>query len=138
VTAPARPVLLYDDGCRFCRACARLIHEWDRAGHLYILPWSHPHAAAWLSGLDPVGRDRSIHLRDPDGHLHSQDEAVLRLLSLLPGLQWLAPAARRVPRLRGLLWRAYQGVARHRGGLSRISPDCTPLIRYPATRPSLP
>ena len=121
---PARPVLLYDDGCRFCRACACLIDRWNRAGCLRLLPWSDPQAAAWLRDLSPAQRDRSMHVRDIQGCLHSGDEAVLQLLEALPGLRGLARAARRFPPLRVLLWRSYAVVARYRRHLSRISPNC--------------
>lgn len=126
------PVLLYDDGCRFCRAAAALILRWDRVGGLDILPWSHPQAVVWLRPLDPALRDRSMHLRDADGRLHSLDEAVLHALDALPGCAGLARAARRYSPLRALLWRAYGLVARHRRHLSRISPDCAPVIRLSA------
>ena len=122
-----RPALLYDDGCRFCRACAHVIGRWDRAGRVDIVPWSDPQAAGWLDGLTPARRDRSMHLRDPDGRLHSRGDSLLRLLGLLPGGGPVAAGARRLPFLRWTLVRGYDLVARNRSWLSRLTPD-TPVI----------
>ena len=129
----SRPVLLYDDGCRFCRACAAVILRWDRAGRLDILPWSHHQAAAWLRPLDPALRDRSMHLRDGEGRLHSLDEAVLHALDALPGGRGLSRAARRYSPLRSLLWRGYGLVARNRARLSPLTPNCAPVCRLDGT-----
>lgn len=134
--APAgRPTLLYDDGCRFCRACVHAARRWDRAGRFDILPWSDPQAAAWLRGLTPALRDRSMHLRDADGRLHSQDEALLLGLALLPGGGVVAAGARRLPPLRWALARGYELVARNRGRLSRLVPDTPPVTRRAGSPP---
>ena len=131
----ARPALLYDDGCRFCRACAHGIRRWDRAGRFDILPWSDPQAAGWLRGLTPALRDRSMHLRDADGRLHSQDDALLQMLALLPGGGVVAAGARRLPCLRWALARGYDLVARNREWLSRLVPDTPPVIRRAGSPP---
>ena len=122
-----RPILLYDDGCRFCRACAHVIGRWDRAGRVDILPWSDPQAVGWLAGLAPALRDRSMHLRDPDGRLHSRGDSFVMLLARLPGGGPIAAGARRLPFLRWALVRGYDLVARNRSWLSRLTPD-TPAI----------
>ena len=124
-----RPTLLYDDGCRFCRACAHVIARWDRAGRVDIVPWSDPQALDWLAGLAPALRDRSMHLRDHDGRLHSRGDSLLRLLALLPGGGPVAAAARRLPFLRWALVHGYDLVARNRSWLSRLTPDTTAITR---------
>ncbi len=131
-----RPALLYDDGCRFCRACAHAIRRWDRAGRFDILPWSDAQAAGWLRGLSPALRDRGMHLRDGDGRLHSQDDALLALLALLPGGGGVAAGARRLPPLRWALARGYGLVARNRGRLSRLAPDTPPITRRADSPPA--
>lgn len=129
MSAASRPTLLYDDDCRFCRACAWLIVHWDRAGRLSVLPWSHPIARTSLRRVDPALRNRSMHVLDAGGRLHSPDAAVPNVLRCLPGCGWLGSAALARPWLRRALWRAYQTVARRRGQLSRLTPDCRPVTR---------
>jgi predicted DCC family thiol-disulfide oxidoreductase YuxK len=136
VASPGRPTLLYDDGCRFCRACARGVQRWDRAGRFDILPWSDAEAVGWLRGLAPALRDRSMHLRDADGRLHSQDDALLQLLALLPGGGMVAVGARRLPFLRWALAGGYDLVARNRARLSRLVPDTPPVTRRAGSPPA--
>ena len=61
------PALLYDDGCRFCRACAALVARWDRGGRVDLLPRSAAASVELLRTLDPALRDGSMHLIDREG-----------------------------------------------------------------------
>lgn len=127
-----QPILLYDDGCRFCRAMTRLIAAWDRPRRVAILPWSHPWAAGWLAALPGPVLHRSMHLRTPDGALVSGGDSFVALLGYLPGAGWLARLARKVPRAGAVIGGAYLIVAGRRGFLSRLVPNCAPVLREPA------
>ena len=127
--APDRPVLLYDDGCRLCRASAEAVLRWDRAGRLALLPWSDPQALAWMQDLTPAGRDRSMHVRLPDGALLHSDEALVALLEALPGLRWLGALARRSGVVQRLVGGGYGLAAHNREILSRLVPNRAPVER---------
>ena len=101
--AESRPALLYDDDCRFCRACAWLIVRWDRRGRLDVLPWSYPVARTALHNVEPARRDGSMHVLEADGRLYSLNSAVVQVLVRLPGCGWLGRAALERP------WRARSG-----------------------------
>jgi hypothetical protein len=100
VTAPpqpnegARPVLLYDGDCRFCRFAARLVARADRHKRLAFAP---------ANDLE------SIRLVLPDGHVREGGAALAALL----GSDRLSP----------VLDPPYRLVARFRGALGRLVPD---------------
>lgn len=131
---PDRPVLLYDDGCRFCRACVALMARWDRAGRMALLPWSEPLAREWMAALPAATRDRSMHVQEPEGPLRSGGDALIAVLAALPGSGWLARLAERVGPLRGTLAWGYALVARNRGPLSRVVPERPAVVRRPGLR----
>jgi predicted DCC family thiol-disulfide oxidoreductase YuxK len=128
---PDRPTLLYDDGCRFCRAMAELLFRLARRRELAFLPWSTPRAEAWLCGLPAGVRDASMHLKLPDGALVSGDGVLGATLARVRGLKWLAWLGRRLPPAGRLLAWSYGLVARHRDLLSRLVPERPPVMREP-------
>ncbi len=133
VLRPDRPTLLYDDGCRFCRAMAELLFHLARRRELAFLPWSAPLAAAWLAGLEPDVRDASMHLKLADGTLVSGNGVFAATLAHARGLKWLAWLGGHVPGASRLLASAYGLVAGHREFLSRLVPYRPAVIREPGT-----
>ncbi len=128
---PTRPVLLYDDTCRFCRAMAELAMRWDRKERLAFLPWCHAQAAAWLADLDPAVRDRSMHMKLRNGRLLSGPHTFTALLRFLPGLRWLGRLGYRVRPVGWLIERAYLLPARNREPLSNVVPFRPLVFREP-------
>jgi predicted DCC family thiol-disulfide oxidoreductase YuxK len=131
---PDRPTLLYDDGCRFCRAMAETLCHFARRRELGFLPWSNGIAEAWLGGLEPGARDVSMHLKLPDGTLMSGTGVLGATLASVRGLKWMAWLAENVPGAGRLLAWQYGLVAGHRGCLSRFVPDRPAVIHQPGLR----
>lgn len=127
--ASNRPVLLYDDGCRLCRAAAEAVLRWERAGRLDLRPWSDPQALAWMAQLPPAVRDGSMHVRMPDGALLRSGDAMVALLDALPGLRWLGALAHRNAAVHHLVDWGYGLVARNRETLSHLVPNRPPVAR---------
>jgi predicted DCC family thiol-disulfide oxidoreductase YuxK len=117
----ARPVLLYDADCHFCRFVARTFVRLDRNERVAFLPLGDPRAPTLLPGLSETERAASIHLVETDGQRLSRGAALAGLLDHL-GLPVL-PAR--------LLGHFYGPVARRRGILGRFVPDKPPPQRYP-------
>ena len=111
---PDCPTLLYDDGCRFCRAMAELLYRLARRRELAFLPWSSALAEAWLADMAPEVRDRSMHLKLPDGTLVSGGRVAGATLASVRGLKWVAWLAAKLPVAGWLLAWQYDFVARHR------------------------
>lgn len=105
--------VLYDGGCRFCRACAAAMAAWDRRGRLTIFPFADPEAQRIAAAVPEESRFRSVHAAS-GGDVASADAAVARILGELPGGRAL-----RAVRLQAL----YGVVARHRGRIGRLLPD---------------
>jgi predicted DCC family thiol-disulfide oxidoreductase YuxK len=126
-----RPVLLYDDDCRFCRASARAIAALDRRGSFAILPLDDPAAAALLASVPAERRCKSMSVVQPDGWVLSAGDALIELTRVLPGGELLASAAWRNRGLRRLFDRGYRLVADRRALLSRLAPDGPGPVRQP-------
>lgn len=117
-----RPVVLYDDGCRFCIAMAKLAMRWDRRKRLAFLPWSDERAQEWMAALDPEVRDATMHIKLRDGRLLSGPGTFAVVLSFLPGMRWLGRLGRRNKVAGKALGKTYKFVARRRGTLSKLVP----------------
>ena len=109
----ARPVLLYDGNCAFCRAWVSRIRRWDRNNRIELLPASERSHIASLPPLSDEAVNAAMHLVLTDGRILSGGRAIPEILRRLPG--------GRIPRLLffvpGIPWlagRAYDWVARRR------------------------
>lgn len=111
-----RPVLLYDDGCGFCRRALRWILAWDRRGAIRPVPLADPEAAVLLAGMSQEARMSSWHLVER-GRVHSAGAAVGPLMRLLPGGAPLAALADAFPRATE---RLYRWVAANRARIERV------------------
>lgn len=127
----ADTILLYDDDCRFCRACADLIEAWDRRGRMALLPFSDSQAKGLMSTIDPELRERSMHVVQPSGAIESGGDAMVAVLEALPGLRWLAWLARRVGLIHGIVSWSYFAVATRRDFFSKVVPNRPAPLRRP-------
>lgn len=118
---PEPVIVLYDGGCRFCRASATLMDRWDRRRRLGILPFGDPRAQAIAAALPADVRFGSVHAaRGPV--VGVGPGAVWMILGELPG--------GRVLRALGVA-RLYGAVAHRRGAIGRRLPDLPPVRREP-------
>ncbi|HEX5939668.1 MAG TPA: DUF393 domain-containing protein [Dehalococcoidia bacterium] len=125
------PILLYDDDCRFCRACADLIRAWDRQGRMALLPFSDTTARNLMAPIGPELRERSMHVVQPSGAIESGGDAMVAVLEVLPGLRWLAWLARRVGFVHSIVSWAYFAVATRRDFFSKLVPNRAAPVRRP-------
>lgn len=126
----ARPVLLYDTGCRLCRFAARIVARLDRSGGLGLLGLDDAPADPLFEHISGEERGSSIRLVLPDGRMISAGEAALGVLERLPVTRRLARSCARLhalPAVEDL----YAFVARHRGDIGRLVPDGSAPRRYP-------
>jgi predicted DCC family thiol-disulfide oxidoreductase YuxK len=128
---PDRPVLFYDQDCRFCRASAQAVAFLDRDRRFAMLPFSDPLADDLLTPVAPDDRPNSIHVAQPDGWVVSGGEALAELTRAVPGGDCLADAAWKNEPLHRLFDWGYRLVADRRGTLSRFVPDYEPPLRPP-------
>lgn len=112
----ARPAILYDADCGFCRWALGWVLRWDRGRRLRPVALQGAEADILLAEIEPERRMASWHLVAADGTVRSGGEAAAPLLELLPGGGPAATAATRAP---GLVNRAYEAVVRSRSALGR-------------------
>ena len=125
---PARPVLLYDGGCRLCRFVARTVARLDRDGELLLLPLDDSEAAALLRDVAPGDRHATWRLVTRGAAFGYGRGAV----ELARALRLTRPAARILQTIPPpVLDALYELVARHRCRLGRLVPDGPAPRRYP-------
>lgn len=112
-----RSVLLYDEGCGFCRWATDRVLQWERRGGLRALPIQSEEGDRLLDGMSDRRKLSSWHLASPGGQVSSGGAAVAPLARLLPLGQPIALVASWFPAATDAL---YGIVARHRAGLARL------------------
>jgi lipase maturation factor 1 len=86
---PARPTLIYDGECGFCRAAVDRVRRWDRDQRLAMIPLQDAARVAAF-GIPLTALAAAMHLVLPDGRVFAGADAAPELLRLLPGKRWLA------------------------------------------------
>jgi len=118
---PAKPLLVYDGDCGFCRTW---VARWRRTVGPRVDYEQFQSAGARFPTIPRSRFRRSLQLILPDGEVFEGAEAVFRTLALAPGRpgqrRWLA-AYQNVPGARPAFEWGYQWVADHRPLLTRIS-----------------
>ncbi len=106
----ARPTLIYDERCAFCRRWVERLKHWDRHDAIAMLPLQDDRASA-LAGRSPAELQLAVHLVRPDGAVFSGAAAVREVGRYLPGGRWVRLALT-IPGVLPLAERAYAWIAR--------------------------
>jgi predicted DCC family thiol-disulfide oxidoreductase YuxK len=115
--SPPRPVLIYDDACRFCSSTSLLVERWSR-GRLQLLPFSKVHGSGLLVELDRHQIESAAHLVTTRGIEYHGGAAATRALRLLPLAGVFAVLD--LPGVSLLRDAVYAWVSANRGFLSRF------------------
>lgn len=129
MAAVSRPVLLYDQSCRFCRWTARVVLRLDRRQELAVLPLDDPEAAELLEPIHEAERDDSWRLALTNGNVVGRGQGVVELAQALRLTRPLASLLSRVPK--PALDTLYRVLARGRGRFSSLVPDGPAPRRFP-------
>jgi predicted DCC family thiol-disulfide oxidoreductase YuxK len=118
VSAPERPVVVFDGDCGFCR---QWIARWrqtlgDRAEFV-----SYQEAAPRFPQIPQQAFRDAVHLVEPDGRVSRGAEAVFRMLAYAPHRRWPLRLYRRLPGFAPLMEGCYRLVAGHRGWATRLT-----------------
>ena len=109
--APARPLLIFDGDCHFCR---RWIERWREltAGAVEYAPSQE--IAGRFPEIPAEAFDRSVQFIETDGTVYGGAEAVFRSLGRGRGRKWMAWSYEHVPGFAAVTEAAYRLVARNR------------------------
>ncbi|HEY8430632.1 MAG TPA: DUF393 domain-containing protein [Sandaracinaceae bacterium] len=121
--APARPVVLYDGHCRFCKAQMKNLLRLARPGAIEPLSFQDEGVLDRFEGLTYDACMEAMHLVTPDGRTYRGMEAAVRALATRPILglyAWLYY----LPGVRQLLDAAYRWVAKRRYAIAGRTPEC--------------
>jgi predicted DCC family thiol-disulfide oxidoreductase YuxK len=117
----ARPLLVYDGDCGFCRTW---VARWRRAVGERIAYEPFQTAAPRFPAIPRRQFRAAVHLIMPDGDVFRGAEAVLRSLALAPDralFRWWLIVYATVPGARPVAEWAYRWIADHRPILSRLT-----------------
>jgi predicted DCC family thiol-disulfide oxidoreductase YuxK len=127
---PQRPLLLFDGGCPFCRASARLVARLDRGRRLAMLDRDDDAASPYVARIPAQDFQASWQLIEPTGVRLMHGPAGIRLLEYLPATAWFGRSLRRL-RLTALVTAANRLLGRIRKPLARFFPDQRRPRRWP-------
>lgn len=130
VPPPERPLLLFDGGCPFCRATARVIARLDRARRLAMLDRDDEAAAPYVARIPADDVQASWQLIEPTGVRLMHGPAAIRLLEHLPPTRWLGRALR-IFRMTVLATAVNRVLGRIRKPLAPYFPDQRRPRRWP-------
>ncbi len=116
--APARPVLVYDADCGFCR---RRVARWQDLTGDRVEYVASRDAAARFPGVGPQTFDTAVWLVGPDGTITTGAEAVFGALATAPGHGWKRWAYRNVGGFAATSEWIYRFVAGHRPAFSALT-----------------
>ena len=110
---PAKPVMIYDGNCEFCRFW---VFGWQHvtAGQVEYLAAQDESVARRFPELTGEQLARAVQLIETDGQVYSAAEAVFRALAHTRHWAWTLWIYRRVPGVRPVTEWAYRWVANHR------------------------
>lgn len=116
--APAKPLLIYDGACGFCRTW---IERWRRVTGDRIEYAPYQEAAGRVPALAREAFERAVHLVEPGGRVTRAAEAVARSLAYAPGQGWALWLYRFVPGVAPVSEAGYAWIARHRPLCERLT-----------------
>ena len=128
--ALARPLLLYNGGCRFCRWLARVVVRLDVDEALAFLSIWDDAAKAMVDAIPEDDRLTGWHIVLTDGTRLSGGPGVVRLLEELRWTRWLGTCCR-VLGLTRWLGDVDAFIAQRKGRLGRRVPDGEAPHRFP-------
>jgi predicted DCC family thiol-disulfide oxidoreductase YuxK len=117
---PPKPLLVFDGDCNFCTLWIR---RWQQitGDALDYLPSQDKNVAAQFPEIPSEQFQKSVQLIETDGEVFSGAEAVFRALAKNQKWQWPLRFYEKSPALAEFTERAYQFVAGHRTGFSRLT-----------------
>ena len=130
ISPPQRPLLLFDGGCPFCRAAARLVARLDRGERLAKLDRDDDAAAPYVVRIPEQDVQESWQLIEPTGVRLMHGPAGIRLLEYLRATGWLGRGLRRL-QLTSLVTAVNRLLGRIRKPLGRCFPDQRRPRRWP-------
>ena len=128
-TPPARPILIFDGDCGFCRFWVTRFRS-HTGEAVEFAPFQQPEIARRFPEIPPEHFVQAVHFIEPDGCVSDGAEAVFRLLSAggaalgFAGRTWSRlplMAYRHLPGVRAISEHAYRLVADHRPLFARLT-----------------
>lgn len=116
---PAKPLLIYDADCHFCR---RWIARWQNAtgDAVNYIPLQDASVGICFPEIPRPELERAIHLIMPDGSVCDGAQAVFRSLASAGKERWLLYLYEKMPGFEDITELVYEEIAAHRSFFSRL------------------
>ncbi|MDB6032152.1 MAG: hypothetical protein JWM16_2490 [Verrucomicrobiales bacterium] len=115
---PARPVMIYDGDCHFCK---KWVARWRQAtgGKVDYIPLQGPEKDERFPEIPRAHLEAAVHLVEPDGSVYRGAEAVFRALAIRSS--WPLRAYQSMPGVQQTTEAGYRFVASHRTFFSMLT-----------------
>ncbi len=116
--AKASAIVIYDGECPACTAFSKIVALLDLHHRARLVPAQDPRALEFVPGETPEDLKKTFHFVTPEGEVLVLGEALLGILSLLPGLSLVARVIEGLPNHKVIANRLYAWLARNRPWIS--------------------
>jgi len=123
MTNDAKPIMLYDGDCGFCRSW---IERWSKMTGAHVAYEEYQKALARYPGLSEERCSQAVQLVMPDGSVFSGAHAVFKALAVSGRLAFLLWGYEKMPLFGNISERIYGFIAHRRSLLSKLyrAPVC--------------
>lgn len=112
--------VIYDGKCSACTGFSKIVGLFDIHRRARLIPAQDARALQFVPGETPKDLEKTFHLVTPEGDVLVSGEALLGVLSMLPGLSLVVLLIKRLPNHKVLANRLYAWLARNRPWISRL------------------
>jgi predicted DCC family thiol-disulfide oxidoreductase YuxK len=118
--AKASAIVIYDGECPACTGFSKIVALLDRHHRTRLVPAQDPRALEFVPGETPEDLRKTFHFVTPEGKVLVLGEALLGILSMLPGLALVGRVIEGLPNHRVIANRLYAWLARNRPWISLL------------------
>ncbi len=112
--------VIYDGECPACTGFSKIVALLDLHHRARLVPAEDPKALEFVPGETPEDLKKTFHFVTPQGKVLVLGEALLGILSMLPGLSLAARVFEGLPNHKVLANRLYAWLARNRRWISLL------------------
>jgi predicted DCC family thiol-disulfide oxidoreductase YuxK len=111
-SSSSKYILAYDADCGPCTRFAHVVNSLDKHEKIDFISLTIADQQGLLDGISAPLRYRSFHLISPNGEAKSGSEALLELISILPGSKIISPIINYFPGGKLIVRFIYNGFSR--------------------------
>ncbi len=117
----ATATVIFDGRCRACSGLSKLVRLLDVRRRARVIPAQNPRALKFVPGKTQEDLEKTFHFVTPEGTVLTYGEALMAVLSLLPGLALVPWFMGRIPQGKVFADRIYAWLSGNRPWISYLA-----------------